>query len=146
MTMSRLFNRPSTKLPSNQAHQDDDDPNSVFSSLLNPIPTTISLPGPPPPHRRRTKSTPGILAGPDASRPWLSLLVAAEQDRPAKRKLIKEPGGGGSARPSFSVELGDRADDGLVMREKDGGEGKVKVGAVRRGLERIRELYRREKG
>jgi hypothetical protein len=143
--MSRLFRRPSSKAVSNP----QDDTESVFSSLLTP-PTTmqpVTHQAEQPPHRR-TKSSPGVLNSPDqiSSRPWLSLLVAEGQswtaDRPAKRKLVKDPNSAGSARPSFSVELLDHGGDEDRRRE----EGKERLGLVRRGVERIRELYRREKG
>jgi hypothetical protein len=62
----------------------------------------------------------------------------SEQQR-SPRKLIKEPGGG-SAGPSFSFELGDGAISGAGERGRDG-DGERK-GAVRRGVQRIRELYK----
>ncbi|OIW31366.1 hypothetical protein CONLIGDRAFT_315939 [Coniochaeta ligniaria NRRL 30616] len=152
--MSRLFRRPSSKGVGSM----QDDPNSVFSSLLNPVTTAIPTaareqqPGKPP--HRRTKSSPGVLATQDqlpslSSRPWLSLVVAERQtswttgERPPKRKLVKDPGSAGSARPSFSHELSDHG-HGEEGRKEDGRD--KGFGIMRRGVERIRELYRREKG
>lgn len=144
--MSRLFRRPSSKAP----RRLEDDPNSVFSSLLNPVTTihTATHNEEERPAHRRTKSSPGILSSQDQpasqSRPWLSLLVSGRHtswagDRPPTRKLIKEPGTG-SARPSFSHELSDQEDE---ARKDDGQKG---PGMMRKGVERIRELYRRDKG
>ena len=157
--MSRLFRRPSSKGVHNR--EDDEDPNSAFSSLLDPVTTVRRTAAPEqpekPPHRR-TKSSPGLLTSSTttdnpspslSSRPWLNLVVAERQtswtgERPPTRKLVKDPGSGGSARPSFSHELSDQADesDGKVDGKERGGG----VRLVRRGVERIRELYRREKG
>lgn len=166
--MSRLFRRPSTtKLMHTTCFPYNEDPNSVFSSLLDqdgeePLSTvtspTHSLAGhqqlssrpqhpqqPPPqaPPHRRTKSSPAFLTSQDplSSRPWLNLLVSEQQRSP--RKLVKEPGGG-SARPSFSFELGDSAISRTGDRRGDG-DGERK-GAVRRGVERIRELYKGGRG
>jgi hypothetical protein len=150
--MSRLFRRPSSK----GVHNTQDDPNSVFSSLLNPVttvhPTAREQQPEKPPHRR-TKSSPGVLTTQDqtpsfSSRPWLSLVVAERQpswtsDRTSKRKLVKEPGSAGSARPSFSHELSDRGEEESSGKEDGRDRG---IGMMRRGVERIRELYRREKG
>ncbi|KAH8908223.1 hypothetical protein BR93DRAFT_968051 [Coniochaeta sp. PMI_546] len=151
--MSRLFRRPSSK----GVHNTQNDPNSVFSSLLDPVTTiytTAQEQQPERPPHRRTKSSPGILTTPDqlpslSSRPWLSLVVAERQtswtgDRPPKRKLVKGPGSGGSARPSFSHELSEHGDADESGRREDGRE--KGIGMMRRGVERIRELYRREKG
>lgn len=155
--MPRLFRRPSSKGVPTSTAEEDDDPHSVFSSLLNPVATaTTHAPvrdrEPGKLSHRRTRSSPGLLlsAAQDQlhSRPWLSLVVAERQgswtgDRPPARKLVKDPGSAGSARPSFSHELSDHADESCGKEDaKDAGG----AGMMRRGLERIRELYRREKG
>ncbi|RKU43250.1 hypothetical protein DL546_004255 [Coniochaeta pulveracea] len=166
--VSRLFRRPSTtKLmhTSSFPYHEDHDPG--FSSLLDqegeePLSTVASpthsiasrqqppsrphhpqQPQPQAPPHRRTKSSPAFLTSQDplSSRPWLNLLVSEQQRSP--RKLVKEPGGG-SARPSFSFELGDSAITRAGERRREG-EGNRK-GAVKRGVERIRELYKGGRG
>ncbi|KAH8885710.1 hypothetical protein GQ53DRAFT_659286 [Thozetella sp. PMI_491] len=150
--MSRLFRRPSTKVPS--PHSDletdagqsypfgDPDPASGYSSLLNDhdasdggeSPPAAQLQG----HRhRRAKSSPAPAAWASAefaaSRPWLSTAEGRPSwtgERPPTRKLVKDPNG--SARPSMSIELSDS--DG----EKD-------KGLVQRGIARLRGLYRKDK-
>ncbi|KAJ9145563.1 hypothetical protein NKR19_g6057 [Coniochaeta hoffmannii] len=158
--MSRLFRRPSSK--GVHRRQDDEDPNSAFSSLLNPVTTihrTAAPEQPEKPSRRRSKSSPVLLSTSStatadiqspslSSRPWLNLVVAERQtswtgERPPTRKLVKDPGSGGSARPSFSHELSNQADE---SDGKEDGKERGGAGLVRRGVERIRELYRREKG
>ncbi len=164
--MSRLFRRPSSSVPSHQPRAppehhpdagqlyDDADPSSAYSSLLNdhdhdhdhdPSPSDLlsdpdaALPaGAQRWRHRRTKSSPApaAWANPEftASRPWLSTAEGRPSwagERPPTRKLVKDPNG--SARPSMSIELSDS--DG----EKD-------KGIVKRGFERLRGLYRREKG
>lgn len=126
MTMSKLFRRPSSKVV--PAPDPDLDPNSAYSSLLNPVSSHQHLP-----QHRRTKSSPsGLRRSPD-SRPWLLSAAVGSRtsgDRPPARKLVKEPGG--SSRPSFSLELPD--DD--AEKEK---------GFLGRGIDRLKGLYRRER-
>jgi hypothetical protein len=151
--MSRPFRRPSSK--DVHRRQEEEDPNSVFSSLLKPV-ATIHTAAPDQqrekPLHRRTKSSPGLLSTSQDqphSRPWLSLVVAERQtswtgERPPTRKLVKDPGSSGSARPSFSQELSEHADESDCNEDK--GKDRGGIGMMRRGVERIRELYRREKG
>ncbi|KAB5528870.1 hypothetical protein GE09DRAFT_1148706 [Coniochaeta sp. 2T2.1] len=144
--MSRLFRRPSTKTV-----QHGEDLNSALSSLLTPVSSshiTAQEPEPSKPSHRRTKSTPGVLNTQYQlpSRPWLSLVVAERhrsQSGDGRRRLVKDPGPG-SARPSFSHELAEHAHSGEGKDNKE--DGNDKGGRVRRGVERIRELYRRDKG
>lgn len=147
--MSRLFRGPS---PKGVHSTEEDDPNSAFSSLLNPAAATHALAQGPEQGKlshKRSRSSASLLtaAAHDQlhSRPWLSLAVAERTnswtgDRPPTRKLVKDPGSAGSARPSFSHELSDHGEESCGAAKERG------PGMMRRGLERIRELYRREKG
>ncbi|KAB5517318.1 hypothetical protein GE09DRAFT_1158406, partial [Coniochaeta sp. 2T2.1] len=143
--MSRLFRRPSTKTV-----QHGEDLNSALSSLLTPVSSrhaTAQEPKPSKPPHRRTKSSPGGLNTQDQllSRPWLSLVVAERhrsQSGDGRRRLVKDPGPG-SSRPSFSHELAEHAHSGEGKDCKEDGKDKG-GGMVRRGVERIRELYRRD--
>ena len=137
------------------ADVDPSDPNSAYSSLLSEHDFAYDnhhdhnhhtsedpvLAAPPPRRRqqhRRAKSSPtpaGWAAGYEfsASRPWLSTAESRTSwtgERPPTRKLTKDPNGSG--RPSMSIELSDS--DG----EKD-------KGIVKRGFEKLRDLYRRDK-
>jgi hypothetical protein len=118
--ISRLFRRPSSKA----ATQPEPDPNSAYSSLLDPV-------SPLPQHRRTKSSLSGLRRQQDPSWPWLLNAAAGSRtsgERPPARKLVKDPGG--SARPSFSLELSDSD----AEKEK---------GIFGRGFDRLKELYRR---
>ena len=146
---------------------DPSDPNSAYSSLLSehdfaydddynnnnnhhhrqqqrtsedPV---LAAPPPrprqqPPQQHRRAKSSPtpsGWAAGYEfsASRPWLSTAESRTSwtgERPPTRKLVKDPNGSG--RPSMSIELSDS-------------DGEKEKGIMKRGFEKLRDLYRRDK-
>lgn len=133
--MSQLFRRPSPKAVVDQ----ESDTNSGYSSLLGPSSSTYQSPER---RHRRTKSTPVLAAGvlqDHHPRPWLSAAESQRSgrrtsssagERPPARKLVKEPGGAGSARPSFSLELSDS-------------DGEKEKGPIGRGIDRLKELCRK---
>lgn len=139
---------------------DPSDPNSAYSSLLSEHDFAYDnqnhhhshhasedpvLAAPPPRPRqqpqqqhRRAKSSPtpaAWAAGSEfsATRPWLSTAESRTSwtgERPPTRKLVKDPNGSG--RPSMSIELSDS-------------DGEKEKGIVKRGFEKLRDLYRRDK-
>ena len=149
--MSRLLftRRPARLLPD---RDEDDDPSSAFSSLLDQDdPATIAANH----HHqaafpqrsqsirhqhRRTKSSPKVYTA-AAQNAILRRQPSWTGERPATRKLVKEPTAG-SARPSLSVEISDGDGDADSQR-KD----KAKMGSstVRRSILRLRDYWKGEK-
>ncbi|KAL1876399.1 hypothetical protein VTK73DRAFT_9338 [Phialemonium thermophilum] len=75
-------------------------------------------------------------------KPWRNALEGRRSwtgggERRPTRKLVKEPGTGGSARPSFSLELSDNSEweGGAARGDRPGS-------LVRRGIDKLRGIYR----
>ncbi|KAK3935233.1 hypothetical protein QBC46DRAFT_397949 [Diplogelasinospora grovesii] len=131
--MSRVFRRPSSHKTMVSPRQDEEDPHSAYSSLLDPATVSANQQQQHQPHRR-AKSSPTNDYPTTSTRPsrWLgdSRSSWTGGERPPTRKLVKDPNGSG--RPSFSLELLDS----VAAAEKD-------KGIVWRHIARLKELYRR---
>lgn len=141
--MSRLFRHKSVSARMSSSTMPlDDNSESGYSSLLESNVNDVSPQSSTQQQHRQTKSSSGswgysgfTMHQEPASRPWLGTAESRTSwsgERQPPRKLVKEHQNG-SGRPSFSLELSD-----------SDGENKEK-GIVRRQIDRLRQLYQREK-
>jgi hypothetical protein len=132
LKMSRIFTKRQPHTTSSAA--DAELPESAYSSLLTPADRSSSSS----PTSMQPRPYTVILTNQprrsDSQRSWLGALESRRYsagERPAPRKLVKDPSGSG--RPSFSVEIAD----GDVSSGRGGGR-------LRRKLARLRMYLRRE--
>ncbi|KAJ9155564.1 hypothetical protein NKR23_g1793 [Pleurostoma richardsiae] len=130
--MSRLFRRPTRVFHDGE---EEDPTTSAFSALLDSDDAVSPAQQSQPSMRRQDSTQQQQRHRRTLSSPRIS------GERPQPRKLVKDPSG--SARPSFSVEIGEG--DGTTGGTK---RRPVGLGAelVRRSVERLKVLYgKREK-